>query len=137
MSADRLALDAFGFASAGQAPAICGEERVVGEDALLVAKDLIFRVRPHHLAEHARPAIAIGHQQVDHHEGVGILEWQRLEQEPVDEREDCGVGANTECQRRHGDQGEERRPGEGAQRIADVLTKTLHGLTPGKDVVCA
>ncbi len=110
---------------------------MVGEDALLVAKDLILRVRPHHLAEYARSAIAIGHQQVDHHERVGILEWQRLEQEPVDEREDCGVGPNAECQRRDGDQGEERRPGEGAQCIADVLTQTLHGLTPGKDVVCA
>ena len=110
---------------------------MVGEDALLVAKYLIFRVRPHHLAEHARSTVAIGHQQVDHHERVGILERQWLEQEPVDESEDCRVGTNAECECRDGDKCEERRPGEGAQCVADVLTQTLHGLTPGKDVVCA
>jgi hypothetical protein len=39
---------------------------------------------------------------VHHHQLVGVREGQRLEEQPVDEREDCRIGADAERERDDG-----------------------------------
>jgi hypothetical protein len=44
----------------------------------------------------------------DADEAVRIREWQRLEQNAVDDAENRGVGADAESERENGDRGEQR-----------------------------
>ncbi len=71
------------------------------------------------------------------HEGqlVGVLEGEGAEQNRVGHAEDRDVAADAERQREQDDAGEERPPGEGAERVLHVPKEiTNHGFTSAAGV---
>ena len=60
------------------------------------------------------------------HQFFGLLVGQRLQDHRVHHAEDGGVGADTERQREHGDDGESGAAGENPDGIAAVLQERFH-----------
>src|SRR5690349_15629048 len=60
------------------------------------------------------------------HDRFRIAYGQKFENELVDEREDCGVGADAECQRKNGDSCKTRRFAEAADGKLHVLDEVRH-----------
>ncbi len=87
-----------------------------------------FEVAVHRIAEHlvaaAGPVAGGGAElrawsgEVDQLFGMG--DRQRTEQDPLEHREDGGIGADPERQRAHGHQRDERRPGQGADGKLEI-----------------
>ena len=62
----------------------------------------------------------------DTHELVGVIEGQRLEQHTLDDAEDRRVGADAERERKHRDEGEQRRTREPAQNTTEAHRYEFH-----------
>ena len=82
-------------------------------------------VEPGHRAAGVR---AVNRGVDKHDQPFRIRKRQRFEQHAVDDREDGGVGADPERQRRDGRDGEARRLPEHAQRVFEVPEKVGHGV---------
>jgi hypothetical protein len=62
----------------------------------------------------------------DHHHFIGILEGQWFEQHTVHDAEHCRGGADGECQRGHGDDGEAGGSQQLPGGVANVLQQDIH-----------
>ena len=97
------------------------EHRAVAGDVLehFVLRPKIEIVRVRRRAERAEPRVA--RENVD--ETIRRGHGQRLEQQRIGNREECGVEADADGQRRHGDERESRTLAKPAQRKPDVGEK--------------
>jgi hypothetical protein len=60
------------------------------------------------------------------HQGLGILERQRLQQDTVDDAENGRVGPDTYGERQHGDGGKERRACEFSRDVTELFVDGVH-----------
>src|SRR5207237_5948848 len=65
----------------------------------------------------------------DDHQRVGILEGQGTKERGVDQTEDDGIRADTECERQRGGDGEARPLDQHSKAIQDVLPEGSHAST--------
>ena len=57
----------------------------------------------------------------DHHEFVGVLHGQRLQEQGADDAEDAGVDADAQGKREHRDRGESRLLANGTECLAEIV----------------
>src|SRR5262249_11267260 len=88
-----------------------------------VAEVLVHRKRQHVAAG---VAAVVDARTGEEDELLGMLYRQQVEQHFVDQRENRGVGADAERDRRECDDGEDRRPRETAAGVAKVPSKVAH-----------
>ena len=82
----------------------------------------------HELRRRAPAVDALRRRRLKHHEAVGVGKRHRLQQHRVDHREDGGVRADAERQRRNGGGGEAAALPEHPERLAQVLEEAFnHG----------
>src|SRR5260370_37348987 len=62
---------------------------------------------------------------IEHHEAIGILEGQRVEQNTTDNREQCDVGANAERHDQDRDDGKAGRAAKSAQTEAQIAQQEV------------
>ncbi len=66
--------------------------------------------------------------QPQHGQPIGIGIRQGLQQDPVDDAEDRGIGADSDGERRDDDEGRNRAAPQHAQGVAEILEQGVHGL---------
>jgi hypothetical protein len=64
------------------------------------------------------------------HNAVGLGVGEQLQEDGVDDGDDCGVGSDAEGDGGDGGQGEGRAPDEHAERVAEVLPEITHDAAP-------
>ena len=81
--------------------------------------------RHRRLQEPARPV-----RRVHGKQAVGIVKWQRPQEDTIDDGEDRGVGADAERHREHGREGKRRRGAQAPQRVREVSSEIVHVALP-------
>ena len=105
-----------------------GEVHDTGVERRDVAKHLRLLAVVHELGGRAAAVDALRRSRLQHHQPVGVGKRHRLEEDGVDDREDRGVGADAERQRRHRRGGEAPALPEHPQRLPQVLEEAFnHG----------
>jgi len=116
------------FALAAMVPHEIGrfaaERAHLGEDAIVVAIELVVGIRELHVAADAGAARRV--VLPDLAQARGIRDGRRLQQERVDEREDGGVGGDADGEREHRNRREAAVVDEHANRVSKIPTEGFH-----------
>ena len=112
---DARAAQALGLAAAGQVESLPAERGDAREGVVLIAEAEII---PRGERELRKSGLEIA--LANHHELLGFVEAQRLEQHGVDHREDGGIRADSQRQGQHRNAGEPRVAPQRPKRIPQI-----------------
>ena len=123
IAGDEFARDQFGPAFVSQAEAVAEAAEHSLEDLVLVAEILV-----HGIGNRVAAGVAsvVRSARREQHQLFRVAHRQQLQDQLIDQREDGGIGADSQGEREHRDGREQGRFAQGAERVAQVLNEISH-----------